>query len=54
VTWPGRPLDEPTIGRVPDGHLVFVSRSQWSDFDGDGALKSPGPASAPISRLRLD
>lgn len=47
-------LDEPTTGLVHDGELVFVSRSQWSDFDGEGALKSPEPEPALISRLRLD
>ncbi|GAA0870469.1 hypothetical protein GCM10009116_23050 [Brevundimonas basaltis] len=47
-------LDEPTTGLVHDGELVFVSRSQWSDFDGEGALRTPGPAPALISRLRLD
>ena len=47
-------LDEPTTGLVREGELVFVSRSQWSDFDGEGALKSPEPEPALISRLRLD
>lgn len=47
-------IEEPTTGLVQDGDLVFVSRSQWSDFDGDGALKSPHPAPALVSRLRLD
>lgn len=47
-------LDEPTTGLVHEGELVFVSRSQWSDFDGEGALKSPEPEPALISRLRLD
>lgn len=47
-------LDEPTTGLVHGGELVFVSRSQWSDFDGEGALKSPEPEPALISRLRLD
>lgn len=48
------PLDEPTTGLVHDGELVFVSRSQWSDFDGEGALRTPTPKPALISRLRLD
>ena len=39
---------------VHDGELVFVSRSQWSDFDREGALTTPEPAPALISRLRLD
>lgn len=47
-------LDEPTTGLVRDGELVFVSRSQWSDFDGEGALRTPTPDPALISRLRLD
>ncbi len=47
-------IDEPTTGLVHGGELVFVSRSQWSDFDGEGALKSPEPAPALISRLRLN
>ena len=47
-------LDEPTTGLVRDGELVFVSRSQWSDFDGEGAPRSPEPEPALISRLRLD
>ncbi|MBW8302789.1 MAG: hypothetical protein K0M78_02335, partial [Brevundimonas sp.] len=47
-------IDEPTTGLVHDGELVFVSRSQWSDFDGEGALRTPTPEPALISRLRLD
>ena len=47
-------LDEPTTGLVHDGELVFVSRSQWSDFDGEGAPRAPSPEPALISRLRLD
>lgn len=47
-------IDEPTTGLVHGGELVFVSRSQWSDFDGEGALKTSEPAPALISRLRLD
>lgn len=47
-------IDEPTTGLVHDGELVFVSRSQWSDFDGEGALRTPAPKPALISRLRLD
>jgi hypothetical protein len=45
---------EPTTGLVHDGELVFVSRSQWSDFDREGALTTPEPEPALISRLRLD
>lgn len=47
-------IDEPTTGLVRDGELVFVSRSQWSDFDGEGAPRTPSPEPALISRLRLD
>jgi sugar lactone lactonase YvrE len=47
-------LDEPTTGLVRNGELVFVSRSQWSDFDGEGALRTPRPDPAIIARLRLD
>lgn len=47
-------IDEPTTGLVHDGELVFVSRSQWSDFDGEGAPRTPTPDPARISRLRLD
>lgn len=47
-------IDEPTTGLVQDGELVFVSRSQWSDFDGEGAPRTSSPAPALISRLRLD
>lgn len=46
-------IDEPTNGLIHDGDLVFVSRSQWSAFDGEGALREPEPAPALISRLRL-
>lgn len=47
-------IDEPTTGLVHDGGLVFVSRSQWSDFDDDGALKDGADGDAIIARLRLD
>lgn len=47
-------LDEPTTGLVLNGELVFVSRSQWSDFGPDGALVAPDPAPARIARLQLD
>lgn len=47
-------IDEPTTGLVHDGELVFVSRSQWSDFDGEGAPRTPTPEPALVSRLRLD
>lgn len=47
-------IDEPTTGLVRNGELVFVSRSQWSDFDGEGAQTTPVPAPAVIARLPLD
>jgi len=36
-------IDEPTTGLVRNRELVFVSRSQWSDFDGDGAQRRRSP-----------
>ncbi len=45
-------VDEPTTGTVHDGALVFVSRSQWSDFAQDGAPPA-APVPAVISRLPL-
>lgn len=47
-------IDEPTTGLVHDGGLVFVSRSQWSDFEETGALKEGADGPAIIARLRLD
>jgi len=47
-------IDEPTTGLVRNRELVFVSRSQWSDFGGDGAQTTPAPAPAIIARLPLD
>jgi sugar lactone lactonase YvrE len=47
-------IDEPTTGLVRNRELVFVSRSQWSDFDGDGAQTTAAPAPAVIARLPLD
>lgn len=47
-------IDEPTTGLVRNRELVFVSRSQWSDFGGDGAQTTPAPAPAIIARLSLD
>ncbi|HEX8661877.1 MAG TPA: hypothetical protein VF686_08415 [Brevundimonas sp.] len=48
----GAPLDDPTTGFVEGDSLIFVSRSQWSDFNLDGA-KTPTPAPAVVSRLPL-
>lgn len=47
-------IEEPTTGLVHGGELVFVSRSQWSDMDREGALSTPTPEPALISRLRLE
>lgn len=47
-------IDEPTTGLVHDGGLVFVSRSQWSDFEDGGAPKEGADGPAIIARLRLD
>ncbi|HEV7228865.1 SMP-30/gluconolactonase/LRE family protein [Brevundimonas sp.] len=47
-------IDEPTNGVLLDGALVFVARSQWSDFDGEGRPKSPDMAPARVMRLALD
>lgn len=47
-------IAEPTTGLIVDGDLVFVSRSQWSDFAADGSLRTPTPDPAIIARLKLD
>lgn len=47
-------IDEPTSGLVHDGGLMFVSRSQWSDFADDGAPKPGADGPAILARLRLD
>lgn len=47
-------IDEPTTGLVRKSELVFVSRSQWSDFGGDGAQTTATPAPAIVARLLLD
>lgn len=50
----GARLSEPTTGYIEAGdRLVFVSRSQWTDFDRDGRPTSPTPAPAAVSRLSL-
>lgn len=48
----GAPLDDPTTGFIEGDSLIFVSRSQWSDFTLDGP-KTPTPAPAVVSRLSL-
>ena len=47
-------IDEPTTGLVRNRELVFVSRSQWSDFGGDGAQTTAAPVPAIIARLPMD
>lgn len=48
----GAPLDDPTTGFIEGDSLIFVSRSQWSDFNLDGATTAT-PAPAVVSRLSL-
>jgi hypothetical protein len=49
----GAPLSEPTTGFVEGDSLVFVSRSQWTDFGPDGRPTTATPAPALIGRLPL-
>lgn len=49
----GDPLSEPTTGFVENDALVFVSRSQWTDFGPDGRPTTAQPAPAVVSRLPL-
>lgn len=49
----GPPLEEPTTGFIEGDSLVFVSRSQWTDFGPDGRPTSITPAPAVVSRLPL-
>jgi sugar lactone lactonase YvrE len=46
-------MQEPTGGVVRNGQFVFVSRSQWTDFDAQGRPTSAAPAPAVVSRLPL-
>jgi len=48
----GAPLSDPTTGFVEGDDLIFVSRSQWTDFGRDGPT-TPTPAPAVVSRLSL-
>lgn len=48
----GLPLNDPTTGFVEGDALIFVSRSQWTDFGRDGPTTQT-PAPAVISRLSL-
>lgn len=47
-------IEEPTSGLVHNGELVFVSRSQWSDFAEDGTPRPEAAGQAIIARLKLD
>lgn len=40
--------DEPTIGTVVDGELVYVANSQWEKHDGRGARIAARPLTAPV------
>lgn len=46
-------LAEPTTGTIQDGALVFIARSQWTDFKEDGTLRSSTPGPAILARLPL-
>lgn len=48
----GAPLSEPTTGFIEGDSLIFVSRSQWTDFGRDGPTTQT-PAPAVVSRLSL-
>ena len=46
-------IEEPTSGVVVGDDLVFIGRSQWTDFSGEGpAIRNP-PGPAVIVRLKL-
>jgi sugar lactone lactonase YvrE len=47
-------LSEPTTGVIQDGALVFIARSQWTDFKDDGTLRSTSPGPAILARLPLN
>ena len=44
-------LNEPSTGLALNGDLVFVSRTQWGAFDGEGQRRVQDPAPTVISRL---
>lgn len=46
-------LEEPTSGVVVGNDLVFVARSQWSDFGDDGKPRRDPVGPAVIARLKL-
>ena len=49
----GAPLNDPTTGFLDGRDLVFVSRSQWPEFDREGRPSSTTPPGAVVSRLTL-
>ncbi|GAA0646148.1 hypothetical protein GCM10009101_19200 [Brevundimonas lenta] len=50
----GGALSEPTTGYVEGGNqLIFVSRSQWTDFDREGRPTTDAPAPAVVSRFLI-
>lgn len=46
-------LEEPTSGVIVGDDLVFIGRSQWTDFTDAGALRRNPPGPAVIVRLKL-
>jgi hypothetical protein len=50
----GPPLSEPTTGFVSGDNFIFISRSQWTDFDQAGAPETATPAPAVVSRIALN
>lgn len=46
-------IDEPTSGVVVGDDLVFIGRSQWTDFTDEGPLRRNPPGPAVIVRLKL-
>lgn len=46
-------LSEPTGAVVEGGDLLFIARSQWTDFDPDGSLRRDPPGDAVIARVKL-
>ena len=46
-------LEEPTSGVVVGDDLVFIGRSQWTDFTDAGELRRNPPGPAVIVRLKL-
>lgn len=46
-------LLEPTGGQVIGDRFVFIARSQWTEFDAQGAAKAEAPASVVIGEITL-